>query len=128
MDKYKEYSKLGFPLFDGKNYFFWSIQMKLFIQSQGLDFWKVVENGCTILATNLVVGITEIRLMERNEKAMYAIQGGLIGSEFVKVIQCTSAKEISDKLKNVYEGYGKVKQDKLQTYRRQLEHLKNEER
>ena len=27
------------------------------------------------------------------------------------------------KLKNVYEGYGKVKGAKLQTYRRQFEHL-----
>jgi hypothetical protein len=35
---------------------------------------------------------------------MYAILGGLAGSEFVKVMHCTSAKEIWDKLKNVYEG------------------------
>ena len=35
----------------------------------------------------------------------------------------TSAKEIWDNLKNVYEGDGKVKGAKLQTYIRQFEHL-----
>ena len=35
----------------------------------------------------------------------------------------TSAKEIWDKHKNVYEGDGKVKGAKLQTYRRKFKHL-----
>ena len=38
-------------------------------------------------------------------------------------MHCTSTKEIWDKLKNVYEGDGKVKGAKLQTYRRKFEHL-----
>ena len=38
-------------------------------------------------------------------------------------MHCTSAKEIWDKLKNVYEWDGKVKGDKLQTYKRKFEHL-----
>jgi hypothetical protein len=32
-----------------------------------------------------------------------------------------------DKLKVIYEGYSKVKQDKLQTYRTQFENLKMKE-
>ena len=58
---------------------------------------------------------------------MYSLLGGLIGLEFIKVMHFTLAKEIWDKLKNVYEGYGKVKEDKLQTYIRQFEHLKMKE-
>lgn len=38
-------------------------------------------------------------------------------------MHCDSAKEISDKLNNVYQGDEKVKGSKLQTYRGQLEHL-----
>jgi hypothetical protein len=38
-------------------------------------------------------------------------------------MHCTLTKEIWDKLKNVYKGYGKVKVAKLQTYIRQFEHL-----
>ena len=114
MDTYGEYSKLGLPLFDGTNYAFWSIRMKLFLQSQGLDVWMVVENGYTVPDTTPVAGIIEMRLMECNAKAMCAIQSGLIGSEFVKVMHCTSTNEIWYKLKNVYEGDGKVKGAKIQ--------------
>jgi hypothetical protein len=56
---------------------------------------------------------------------MYAILGGLAGSKFVKVMHCASAKEIWDKLKNVYEGDTKVKSAKIQSYRSQFESLKN---
>ena len=54
--------------------------------------------------------------MECNAKAMYAIQGGLIGLEFVKVMHCTSTKEIWDKIKNVYEGDDKVRGAKTQSH------------
>ena len=109
MDKYGEYSKFGLPLFDGTNYAFWSIQMILFLQSQGLEVWMAVENWYTVPDTTPVAGTTERRLVECNAKVMYALLGGLIGSKFVKVMHCTLTKEIWDKLKNVYEGDGKVK-------------------
>ena len=68
-----------------------------------------IENGCTVPDSTPIVGTTKSRLMECNAKAMYAIQGDLIRSEFVKVMHCTSAKEIWDKMKNVYEGMEKSK-------------------
>ena len=40
--------------------------MKLFLQSQGLDVWMVVENGYNVLDTTLVAGKTKRRLMECN--------------------------------------------------------------
>jgi hypothetical protein len=97
--------------------------MKLFLQSQGLDVWMVVENGYTRPTITPVENAIERRLMECNAKAMYALLGGLIGSGFVKVMHRTSTKEIWDKLKNVYEGDGKVKGENLQTNRRQLKYL-----
>ena len=42
-------------------------------------------------------------------------------------MNCSSAKEVWDKLKTVYEGDVKVKNAKLQTYRSQFESLKMEE-
>ena len=101
--------------------------MKCFLQSHGLNVLLVVENGYKVLDATPVEGATKRRLMECNSKAMYAIQGGLIGSKFVKVMHCTSAKEIWEKLKNVYEGDGKVKGAKFQTYIRQFEHSKMKE-
>lgn len=38
--------------------------------------------------------------------------------------QCKTTKEIWDKLKNIYEGNGSVKQQKLQSYRTFFENLK----
>ena len=83
----------------------------------------VVENWYTVPDTTLVEDTPERRLLECNAKAMYSIQGHLIGSKFVKVMHCTLAKEIQDKLKNVYEGYGKVKGAKIKTYIREFEYF-----
>ena len=88
----------------------------------------VVENGYTRPTTTLVESVIQRILMECNAKVMYALLGGLIGSNFIKVMHCTSAKEIWDKLKNVYEGDGKVKGAKIQTYRRQFEHMMMKEK
>ena len=79
-----------------------------------------IEDGYTVPDTTTVVGTNKMRLLECNSKSMYAIQGGIIGSKFVKVMHYTSTNEIWDKLKNVYEGDGKVKGAKIQTYRRPL--------
>jgi hypothetical protein len=52
---------------------------------------------------------------------------GLSDTIFTKVSHCKYAKEIWDKLRNIYEGDSKVKEAKLQTYRGQLEQLKMKE-
>jgi len=52
---------------------------------------------------------------------------GLCESVYSKVIHYKSAKEIWDKLQNIYEGDSKVKEAKLQTYRGLFEQLKRKE-
>jgi hypothetical protein len=52
---------------------------------------------------------------------------GLSDTVFTKVAHCKSAKEIWDKLQNIYEGDTKVKAAKLQTYRGQFKQLKMKE-
>ena len=100
--------------------------MKVFLQAQEIDVWKVVINRYNIPATPPVDN-TGRNIYEGNSKAMNAILSGLVESVFVKVMHCEYAKEIWDKLKNIYEGDEKVKGAKLQTYRRQFEHLKMKE-
>jgi hypothetical protein len=102
MDKKSDFTKHGLSLFHGHNYSFWSIRMKLFLQSQGVDVWQVVLNeykAPTIVPTD----VARKKLYESNSKAMYAILGGLAGSEFIKVMHCELAKELWEKLKNVYK-------------------------
>jgi hypothetical protein len=40
---------------------------------------------------------------------------GLCDSVYTKVMHCSSAKEIWDKIQNIYEGVSKVKATKIQT-------------
>ena len=97
MDKKFEFTKHGLPLFDGHNYAFWSVRMKLFLQSQGVDFWQAMLNEYKNPAT-IPTNATSKKLYESNSKAMYAILGDLVGYELVKVTHYESAKELWDKL------------------------------
>ena len=93
MNQVEEYTKHGFPVFDGQNYVFWSTRMKLFLQSQGLEIWEIVKNGFTLPEyMEEPTDPTERIKFVQNLKAMCAILGGLTGTDFVKVMHCKSAK------------------------------------
>jgi hypothetical protein len=64
-----------------------------------------------------------MKLGQNNSKATNSLLNGLGEMIFTKVSHCKSTKEIWDKLRNIYEGYSKVKVAKLQTYRGQFEQL-----
>jgi hypothetical protein len=68
-----------------------------------------------------------IKLGQNNSKSTNALLNGHCESIFTKVIHCKSAKEIWDKLQNIYEGDSKVRAAKLQTYRGQFKQLKMKE-
>jgi hypothetical protein len=68
-----------------------------------------------------------VKLGENNSKAKNALLNGLDDKVFTKVAHCKSAKDIWDKLRNIYEGDSKVKAAKLQTYRGQFEQPKMKE-
>ena len=68
-----------------------------------------------------------MKLGENNFKAINALLNGLSDTVFTKVAHCKSAKEICDKLRNIYEGDSKVKTTKLQTYKGQFKQLKIKE-
>jgi hypothetical protein len=61
-----------------------------------------------------------VKLGQNNSKATNAFLNGLSETVFTKVSHCKSAKEIWDKLQNIYEGDTKVKVEKIQTYRGQF--------
>ena len=82
------------------------------MQSQGVDVWQVVLNEYKN-PTTIPTDATGKKIYASNSKVMYAILGGLVGSKLVKVMHCESAKELWDKLKNIYEGDVKVNNAKL---------------
>jgi hypothetical protein len=116
----------GIPHFDGQKYVFWSIRMRAYIHAQGFQVWKSIVDGYT---TPTVPPTNEkaVKLGENNSKATNALLNGPSDTVFTKVAHCKYAKEIWDKIQNIYEGDTKVKEVKLQTYRCQFEQLKMKE-
>jgi hypothetical protein len=90
--------------------------MKTYIKEQGFEIWKSVVDG---YKEPIVLPTTEkeMKLSQNNSKSTNAILNGLGESVYTKVVYCKSAKEIWDKLQNIYEGDSKVKATKLQTYK-----------
>ncbi|KAH1082219.1 hypothetical protein J1N35_010532 [Gossypium stocksii] len=37
------------PLFNGTNYSYWRVRMKLFIQANDYEVWRIITNGSSIL-------------------------------------------------------------------------------
>jgi len=96
--------------------------MKTYTQSLGADVWDVVEEEyqkCPIV-------IMKYQKVEFtcNAKAMNSLLVGLPKSELVKVMDCTFAKSIRDKMSSFYEGESMVNKVKLQGFRMQFESLK----
>jgi hypothetical protein len=118
--------KNGIPQFDGHKYAFWSIRLKAYIQAQGFQVWQSIVDGYTAPAVP-PPSDKAVKLSENNSKAINALLNGLSDTVFTKVAHCKSAKEIWDKLQNIYEGDSKVKIAKLQTYRGQFKQLKMKE-
>jgi hypothetical protein len=55
----------------------------------------------------------QVKLGENNSKDTNELFNGLSDTVFTKVAHCKSAKDIWDKLQNIYEGDTKVKEAKL---------------
>ena len=100
--------------------------MKTYIQARGFEIWKWIVDGY-IAPKVLPTNDKAMKLGQNNSKATNALLNGLGELVFTNVSHCKSAKEIWDKLRNIYEGDSKVKVTKLQTYIGQFEQLKMKE-
>jgi hypothetical protein len=118
--------KNGILQFNGNKYAFWRIRMKTYMQAQGFEIWQSIVNGYTT-PTIPPTNDKEVKLVQNNSKSKNALLNGLSETVFTKVAHCKSAKDISDKHKNIYEGDSKVKAIKLQTYKGQFKQLKMKE-
>jgi hypothetical protein len=100
--------------------------MKTYVQAQGFNVWRKVLDGYKA-PTTPPIDKDGKKLEENDLRARNAILNFLTKSIHVKVIHCESAKEIFDKLQNIYEGDAKVKGDKLQTFIAKFDQLKMKE-
>jgi hypothetical protein len=100
--------------------------MKTYIQAQGFEIWQSCVDGY-IVPIVPPTNDKAVKLGQNKSKATNALLNGLSETIFTKFAHCKSAKEIWDKLQNIYEGDTKVKETKLQNYIGRFEQLKMKE-
>jgi hypothetical protein len=126
MDDHEHISN-GIQKFDGRNYAYWSDRVKTYLTALGVDIWYSVVNGY-VIPNNASTDPTKKKLMSCNSKARHVILAALAPTIASKFMGYSTAKEVWDKLKSIYEGDPKVKQVKLQRHRAEFENLKMNEK
>jgi hypothetical protein len=98
-----DYSENGVPMFNGQNgfkYEMWSIRTEVFLQAQGHYIWLSVVTGYDSSKREKTAAKKELR--KNNKIAMDFIWEGLPNPVREKVGKCSSAKELWDKLHDIY--------------------------
>ena len=116
------------PLFDGTNYAYWKVCMKVFLQALGEHVCQAVKVGwikpkeapmdqdeATVIVANF------------NSKALNALFCGVTNEEFKKISSTEVAKEAWTILEITYEGTKVVKTMKLQRLTSRFEEIRMEE-
>jgi hypothetical protein len=119
-----EHISNGIQKFDGINYAYWSDRLKNYLTALGVDIWYLVVNGY-VIPNNAPTDPNEKKVMSCNSKARHIILEALAPTIASKLMGCSTAKEVWDKLKSIYEGDPKVK---LQQHRVEFENLKMNEK
>ncbi|KAH9768815.1 Integrase catalytic domain-containing protein [Citrus sinensis] len=115
------------PYFDGNDYPYWKIRMKIYLEALDYEIWEIVNDGPFMPLTKNEVGEDipkpsrdwnefEKRKASLNSKAMNVLFCALDKKEFHRVSSCESANEIWHKLEVVYEGTNQVKESKISRF------------
>eukprot|EP00253_Pinus_taeda_P007556 PITA_07556 len=123
MSNYNREASIRPPIFDGSNFIYWKVRTTTYLQSLAAEVWDIVEGGYTFPSAT-PIDTTGKKQYETNAKAVNTLLGSLSQSEFVKVMQLKTAKEIWDKIILSYEGDDQVKHAKLQSLIIQYETLR----
>jgi hypothetical protein len=112
----------------GKNYEFWSLRMRSFLQAQ--ECWELVDLGyvepdpATLTAMTNAQRIAQATLRTKENKAKFWIQNSVDDSIFSKITGAGTSKQAWDILKTSYQGNDRVKIVKLQSLWTQFETLR----
>jgi hypothetical protein len=116
------------PILLGKNYEFWSLRMRSFLQSQEcwdpLDLGYVEPDPTDLAAMTNQQRTTQATQRNRENKEKLWIQNSVDDSIFSKITGVVTSKQAWDILKSSYQGNDRVKTVKLQTLRTHFETLK----
>ena len=116
------------PLFDGTNYAYWKICMKVFLQALGEQVWQAIEVGW-IKPKEASVDQDDAKIIavNFNNRALNALFSGVTNEEFKKISSIEVAKEAWTILETTYEGTKAVKTVKFQKLTSSFEEIRMEE-
>ena len=82
------------PLFDGTNYVYWKVRMKVFLQSLDEKVWLAIEIGWT-KPKEAPADWDEAKIKETNfsSRALNALFSAVTNEEFKKISSTETAKE-----------------------------------
>ena len=116
------------PFFDGNNFAFWKVRMRVFLCSIDDTVWDAVKAGWTRLeAAKSTWDKAALAVANANSKALNAIFCGVSPDEFHRISRITIAKEAWEILETTYESTKKVKDTRLQMLTTRFEELKMSE-
>ena len=102
------------PYFDGSNYAFWKVRMRVFLCSIDDVVWDAIEIGWTKPeAAKSTWDKAALAVSNANSKAFNAIFCGVSPDEFHRISHIPIVKEVWQILETTYEGTKKVKDIKL---------------
>jgi hypothetical protein len=115
------------PILLGKNYEFWSLRMRSFLQAQ--ECWDLVDLGYVEPDPTDIVAMTnqqrtaEAKQRNKENKAKLWIQNSVDDSIFSKSKGVVTSKQAWDIPKSAYQGNDRVITVKLQTLRTHFENV-----
>ena len=102
------------PLFNGTNYAYWKVRMRVFLQSLDEKVWQAVDIGWTKpKEAPADWDEAKIKAANLNSKALNALFSAVNNEEFKKISSIKIAKEAWTILQTTYEGTKAVKDSKL---------------
>ena len=102
------------PLFDGTNYAYWKVRMRVFLRSLDEKVWQAIEIGWTKpkeVPTDW--DDAKIKVVNFNSRALNALFSAVTNEEFKKISFTEIANEAWIILQITYEGTKAVKNSKL---------------
>ena len=116
------------PLFDGTNYAYWKVHMRVFLQSSDEKMWQAVEIGQTKpKEAPADWDDAKINAANFNSRALNTLFSAVANEEFKKISSTEIAKEAWTILQTTYEGIKAVKDSKLQRLTTSFEEIKMKE-
>ena len=115
-------------LFDGINYVYWKVCIRVFLQSLDEKVWQIVKIGQNKPTEAPTDGDhAKIKVANFNCRALNALFSAVTNEEFKKISSTETAKEAWTILQTTYERTKAVKDSKLQRLTTNFEEIKMEE-